>query len=256
MSKLKYQAKIIGHLISEMGISPIKTFNALRGFPSYCVELMKLLSIKQSFKVKIFPCLTDRYDSAGSFPLHYFYQDLWAARKVFENNPEHHIDIGSRIDGFIAHVLSFRQVEVLDIRKIDSPVVGMTFRQADLMKNEAIPSEICDSISCLHALEHFGLGRYGDPLDPEGHVKGLRSLTKLLKPGGTLLLSVPIGEERIEFNAHRIFNPSTILNLLRDKFILISFSYVNDDKILFEDIELSRVPEVNYGCGLFHFIKR
>jgi hypothetical protein len=35
------------------------------------------------------------------------------------------------------------------------------------------PDGYCDSLSCLHALEHFGLGRYGDPIDPRGHEKGI-----------------------------------------------------------------------------------
>ena len=124
------------------------------------------------------------------------------------------------------------------------------------MRTDTIPEGICDSISCLHALEHFGLGRYGDPLDPEGHLKGLRSLTKLLKPGGTLLLSVPIGDERIEFNAHRIFSPSTIYNLLYDNFTLVEFSYIDDTNNLVGNTEISKVLDINYGCGLFHFSKK
>ena len=131
ISQLKYQAKIFSHLITEIGFNLIKTIRNLRGFPICFIDLIRFSMSNCSSKVTIFPCLTDRYNSAGSFPLRYFYQDLWAARKVFENNPAHHIDIGSRIDGFVAHVLSFRQVEILDIQKIDFPAMGMTFRHAD-----------------------------------------------------------------------------------------------------------------------------
>ncbi len=95
----KNQLKVIYHLTSEMVFSPVKTYNSILGFLTYLRQFIGFaLNPRNSFKVKLFPCLDDRYDSAGSFPLHYFHQDLWAARKVFEINPEHHVDIGSRID--------------------------------------------------------------------------------------------------------------------------------------------------------------
>jgi hypothetical protein len=133
------------------------------------------------------------------------------ARWVREAAPQRHVDVGSRLDGFIGHLALFREVEVLDIRPMKEVVRGVTFHQVNVM--QALPERwvaATDSLSCLHTIEHFGLGRYGDPIDPEGHEGGLKQLKSMVRPGGRLYLSTPIGPQRIEFNAHRVFAPATM----------------------------------------------
>jgi SAM-dependent methyltransferase len=157
------------------------------------------------------PCLQDWGEEGGSINNEYFWQDLLVAQAVRLANPHHHVDVGSRLDGFVAHVASFRNLEVFDVRPLQREIPGVQFSQRDLMQR--VPEAYCDSLSCLHALEHFGLGRYGDPIDPLGHEKGIANLARLLQPGGTLYLSTPIGRERVIFNANRIFNPRRLLIL-------------------------------------------
>jgi hypothetical protein len=118
------------------------------------------------------------------------------------------VDVGSRIDGFVAHVALFRPIEVMDIRPARSFDPNVRFVQVDVSDPEKVPENYTDSLSCLHALEHFGLGRYGDPLLADGWKRGIQSFSRLLQPQGRLYLSVPIGRQRIEFNAHRIFGPT------------------------------------------------
>lgn len=101
----------------------------------------------------------------------YFYQDLYAAQKIFQANPEKHVDIGSRIDGFIAHVASFREVEMLDIRPLPEKIKNVHFTHGDLLDLESKYHNYADSISSLSVLEHFGLGRYGDTIDVDGSMK-------------------------------------------------------------------------------------
>ena len=121
------------------------------------------------------------YDSyAGGNKGHYFHQDLLVANFIFEKNPIKHVDVGSRIDGFVAHVASFRSIDVIDLRPLNNTHKNINFIQADMM-SENIDFEIsCDSLSCLHALEHFGLGRYDDPINPNGHLLGFNNLYKML----------------------------------------------------------------------------
>jgi SAM-dependent methyltransferase len=166
------------------------------------------------------PSLHDRDQEGGSTKGEYFLQDLFVARKIFSANPDKHLDVGSRIDGFVAHVASFRELEVVDVRPISSEIPGIEFVEADLsdansMSAFHLSDGYCDSVSCLHALEHFGLGRYGDPLDASGFKKGLKNLAKLLKPAGVLYLSTPVGKERVEFNANWVFHPDTIIQEAR-----------------------------------------
>ena len=207
-----------------------------------------------------YPCLEDRHQESGTATGHYFHQDLLIARRIFHNNPTRHIDIGSRIDGLVAHVASFRQVEVLDIRDLQSPGENIRFCQADLMDRDFAWVDYCDSISCLHALEHFGLGRYGDRIDYRGHLTGWQNIYKMLKAGGKLYFSVPIGEQRIEFNAHRVFSVPYLLKMIEKRYRIDAFSYVNDagDLVLNPDLTAHGVESnffCRYGCGIFELTK-
>lgn len=204
----------------------------------------------------IYPIISDFNQNAGVQSGHYFHQDLLVAQLIYEAKPNRHIDVGSRIDGFVAHVASFRKIEVLDIRSLPQSIhSNISFYQADLMDD--VEESITDSVSCLHALEHFGLGRYNDKIDPEGHIKGLQNLIKMLKPGGNLYLSFPIGtSDQVFFNAHRIFNPKTVLAWASAELTLERFDYVDDTGHLFLNIDLKDLSvEMQYGCGIYTFKK-
>lgn len=202
--------------------------------------------------------LNDYSDAAGTTKGHYFHQDLLVAGLIHEQNPVRHVDVGSRIDGFVAHVASYREIEVLDIRPLPSTAHrNIKFSVADLMVDSAIGTT--DSLSCLHAIEHFGLGRYGDPIDIYGHRKGISNLIRLLDKGGTLYLSVPIGAaDAVYFNAHRVFHPESILRFpeVQGQLYLSRFDYVDDDgELHLEKDPSNAVGHVDYGCGIYTFKK-
>ncbi|WAC20444.1 DUF268 domain-containing protein [Luteolibacter sp. SL250] len=208
----------------------------------------------------LFPILTERGDQSGATLDHYFQQDLRVARRIFELNPERHVDVGSRIDGFVTHVASFRPVEVFDIRPMDSTIHNVRFQQADLMKMDERFTDYTDSLSCLHAIEHFGLGRYGDPIDFDGFDKGLQNLSKMLKSGGRFHFATPMGPQRIEFNAHRVFSAEFLINYFSSMYRIDRFSYITDKGELIEDVPLdhSGFPEnfgCRYGCAIIELIK-
>jgi SAM-dependent methyltransferase len=208
-----------------------------------------------------YPCPADRLEEGGVASGHYFHQDLLVAGRIFERKPARHIDVGSRVDGFVAHVASFRKIEVLDLRPITKSVRNIIFHKFDLMDSAGQFEACCDSLSCLHTLEHIGLGRYGDRLMIDGHMKGFERLWSILKPGGILYLSVPIGPQRIDFNAHRVFAVQTILNMARDKYDLLNFSFVDDLGDLHENVDVSTEAveksfDCRYGCGIFEFRKK
>lgn len=252
-------------LIQQLGFNPRKTINSLRSVPYYIRNYNSLKSdlqrTGQPFRIESFyPALEDRFDTAGSTPLHYFFLDLHVAGLIHKNNPSHHVDIGSRLDGFVAHVASFRNIEVFDFRPLDVAIPNVTFTQADLTRPDFPFDEYCDSVSCLHAIEHFGLGRYGDPIDAEGHLKGFNNIYKLLKSGGRFYFATPIGNQRIEFDAHRVFSINYLLSLIDRKYDIVSFSYIDDENTYFPDHKLSHDDlETNlhcrYGCGIFELRK-
>jgi hypothetical protein len=202
-----------------------------------------------------YPCLYDRYENAGRLPRHYFHQDLWASRKVFASGAKVHYDIGSRVDGFIAQCLVFCKVVMIDVRPLGQQVAGLEFVQADAMDMRSIKTGAIGSISSLHAIEHFGLGRYGDPIDPEGHRRAIDELQRVAAPGGTIYFSVPVGRQRLEFNAHRVFDPRSIIGLFGGC-ELLEFSVVTDGNILVERADPADYTGSEYACGLYLFRKR
>jgi hypothetical protein len=213
---------------------------------------------------KSIPIYSDFKDSAGGGAGgHYFHQDLFFAREIYRANPIHHSDLGSRIDGFIAHLATFRAVNVFDIRSLDMDIQGVTFSQLDIMDTDRVASmPKIESLSCLHTAEHFGLGRYGDRINFDGWNIGLKNLTSLLVPGGRFYFSVPIGvEQRIEFNAHRIFNPKFMTERLMQDFDIVKTAAVRDDGNLdlsadFTSSEFHSNFDDHYGCGLWVLSKR
>jgi len=210
-----------------------------------------------------YPCLDDFEDSAGVAKGHYFHQDLYVAQCIHADQPDRHLDVGSRVDGFVAHVASYREIDIADIRPLTSNVRNIRFHQVDFMNIEQVRQMgTWPSVSCLHALEHFGLGRYGDPIDADGWLVGLKSLAEVVERNGLLYLSVPVGFQRIEFNAHRVFSVETMLRATEVWFNLCNFSYVNDEGNFFEveaktEREIhSHVGSMKYGCGIFTFRRK
>jgi Caenorhabditis protein of unknown function, DUF268 len=251
----------IGISLVSFGFDPRRTLSSVRFVAGYVADLLAWVrktnaAQRAQFPLRLLPTLSDKYAESGIASGHYFHQDLWAARHIHRHAPLRHVDVGSRIDGFVAHLLSFREVEVLDIRVLVSKVVGLSFRQANLMSNAPLTVEQSMSVSCLHALEHFGLGRYGDPLDVDGWRKGLRNLAGIVSPGGLLYIGVPISnQQRIEFNAQRIFAPETIVEAARDLGLtMIEFSYIDDEGNFIENSEPKAV-RCEFGCGCYVFAK-
>ncbi len=247
-----------------MGINLKVFFNFWKVFPSVCKDYRKLKKQKGKSADFIFGnsyiITNDKHTFSGTMSGHYFHQDLLVARRIYENNPKKHVDIGSRQSGFVAHVAVFREIEIFDIRPQENPVRNVVFKQADLTLLPPGMENYCDSISSLHAIEHFGLGRYNDPIDYWGHLKALDNIYKMLQIGGRFYFSTPIGRQRIEFNAHRVFNLSYLLALFKGKFVVEAFSYVDDKGNLHENVTLDEQYVMNnfnchYGCGIFELKK-
>ncbi len=166
------------------------------------------------------------------------------------------MDAGSRVDVFVSHVASFATIEYVDIRMLDCRVPNLRSRVGTI-NGLPYPSHSLPSISCLHVIEHVGLGRYGDPVNPDGWIDGLKELQRVLAPKGQLLLSTPCGRQRVEFNAHRIFQPTQIVAKL-DELDLIEFSFIPDNKATarIENHSVAIDGNVEYGCGLFRFCRK
>jgi hypothetical protein len=204
--------------------------------------------------IDIYPCLFDRTETT-SYDSHYTYLNTWAFRRILEENPDKHIDIGSQVS-FIATLSSILPVTFIDVRPIDINLSGLTAQKGSILKIPYSDQEIV-SLSSLHVIEHIGLGRYGDPLDPEGSKKAIAELARVIAPGGKLYIGVPIGKPKTCFNAHRVFNPIKIVDWFADYGLTMeNFSCVFDNGDYSENINPSVLMEADYACGMYQFTRK
>lgn len=199
----------------------------------------------------LYPCLSDKLKSTP-FDQHYVYHPAWAARILAKTRPAYHVDFSS-ILSFGSIVSAFIPVKFYDYRPAELTLSNWESGFADL-NNLPFESNSQPSISCMHTVEHIGLARYGDPLDPQGDLKAIDELKRIVMPGGDLLFVTPVGQSRIEFNAHRIYSYEQIVEYF-SPLQLKEFSLIPDAGGLLENADPALVKQQQYGCGCFWFKK-
>ena len=228
-------------------------------YPAYVRDMIrfkKMSGPNPRFKYSsLFPCLFDNTKKTGFDP-HYTYHPAWAARVVAEVKPSKHIDISSILH-FSTLVSAFVPVEFYDYRPAEVRLDNLDCKEGDLT-NLPFADNSVESLSCMHTIEHVGLGRYGDPIDPDGDKKAAKELARVVKQGGTFIYVAPLtGNPRIEFNAHRIYSYDQVLALF-PTLKLKEFSLVPDDfkkHGLIKNADKKTADLQTWGCGCFWFVK-
>lgn len=202
------------------------------------------------------PCLTDDVNHEG-WDFMYAMHCGWACRVLMETKPREHVDVGSLV--YFAAMASaiVPNFRYLDIRPIHLPLPGLSCEAGSLLNLPFADGSI-KSLSCLHVIEHVGLGRYGDPLDPLGDVTAAKELKRVLAPGGQLLLVTPINKTpRIQFNADRAYTFDMVLKLFPG-LVLKEFATINPKctRWMSHPARIRDVAPKDYpDCGCFLFTK-
>lgn len=235
---------------------PFKKFKQEKWF-SNCLEKFKSLDKSNRFTINekdFLKCIGDNTSYTGIDP-HYEYQQAWAARILAKTKPSKHIDISSKIS-FNTITSAFIPFEFYDYRPAQVYLDNLTCGQADLT-NLHFEDESIESLSCMHTVEHIGLGRYGDEINPDGDIKAINELKRVLKKGGNLIFVVPTGKPRIQYNAHRIYSYEMIMDYFKG-LKLVEFSLIPDNANetgMIKNATAQMVAEQQYGCGCFWFAK-
>lgn len=199
-----------------------------------------------------YPCLNDNTKTTPYDP-HYTYHPAWAARMIKRINPVFHVDISS-ILYYSCMLSTARPVFFCDYRPPHIKLSNLSIIQLDLchlpFKTNSIPS-----LSCMHTIEHIGLGRYGDTLHPLGDLRAIEECKRVLSKDGNFLFVVPIGKmAKIQYNAHRIYTYDMIINMF-SSFKLMDFSFITDQSEYIEKANKKDTLFSTYGCGCFWFHK-
>ncbi|MFA6074531.1 MAG: DUF268 domain-containing protein [Negativicutes bacterium] len=199
-------------------------------------------------------CFGDNVAKTG-FDGHYLYHTAWAARIIAEIKPLKHVDVSSCIS-FVANLSAFIPVDYYDYRPPQLYLSNLSIGQADLL-SLPFASNSLHSLSCMHVVEHIGLGRYGDVIDVDGADKAISELKRVVVSKGNLLMAVPIGKEKILFNAHRVFDfrkfVSKFIGFELKEFCLVPDDYL--EKGILSNSGQLECDRQKYGCGCFWFVK-
>lgn len=231
----------------------------LVNFIYYISDLSKFIKNNDGrFTIKmslLAPQLLDRTTVTKIEP-HYTYHPAWAARIIAKTKPKIHIDFSSFIQ-FSTLVSAFVPVKFYDYRPADIKLDNLETKKGDLLSMPFENGSIM-SLSCMHTVEHIGLGRYGDPIDPQGDLKAIKELIRVLAVGGTLLFVVPIGKSKIVFNAHRQYSYDQIMKYFSELH-LEEFSLIPDnarDIGMIKNATKEDSDKQNDSCGCFWFTKK
>lgn len=231
-----------------------KFLASIVGFFWYIRDLFKYMIQSKTWLINfdLYPILDEKTKITG-VDYQYLYQQLWVFNNVNKLKPKDHYDIGStyQMSGYLAGIT---KAHFLDIRPVKADIDNLELLEGNI-ENLPFEDNSLDSVSCLHVIEHIGLGRYGDKLNINGSEIACKELSRVVKPNGYLYLSTPIGRERICFNAHRVFNPKTILRYCKD-LELVQFDMVDDDGKLHKDIKIKDFSDKEYSLGMFKFQKK
>jgi hypothetical protein len=199
----------------------------------------------------IYPCLSDRVKNTP-IDHHYIYHPAWAARILAKTKPDLHVDFSSKLY-FSTMLSAFIPVKFYDYRPAELSLSNWQGGFADLC-NLNIENNTYASISCLHTIEHIGLGRYGDAIDTKGDIKAINELKRITQTNGDILFVTPVGLPRIEFNAHRIYSYEQVTTMF-EGCKLMEFTLLTDNYHFIENANPNLVQQQRYGCGCFWFKK-
>lgn len=233
---------------------PVKFYYGLTGYVWFVRDWIRYKQHAPKEKIagiNLFPILDEKV-SLTPFDAHYFYQEIWAMKQILKRRPDKHVDLASKYN-FAGYLSLFLPVEFVDLRPTTARLPQLKVIRANILHLPYKRNSLT-SLSSLHVIEHIGLGRYGDAVDPNGTKKAIKEMIRVVKPGGYIYLSLPIGEYRMCFNAHRIHTPEMIIKKFKGC-KLVEFSAIDDEGSLHEIVDWRKYGNLHYGCGLFVFRK-
>ena len=140
---------------------------------------------------------------------------------------------------------------ITDYNEVKYDSVRYKFWSIDTLQENIKSGFKFDCILSISSVEHDGLGRYGDPINPDADLETMNLLRSYLKPYGLMFLTVPVGSDSIIFNHHRIYGTHRLPKLLDKWLVVDSFGY--DDNLLTRNVKGGWIPIGDDRIPLFQW---
>ena len=198
--------------------------------PAFAQSTFEKFAQSDRYKNKI---IEDFIDQQGEHPSNWRdFETAFAADALqdYSTTNSRVLDVGSN-HLFIAGLCATRKVTTVDVRPRKITPNNEFVVVADA-KQIPLPDQSFDVVLSLNAIEHFGLGRYGDPIDIDADFHAAREWKRLLAGGGIMIVSTTISSlgDALAFNAHRIYSYQTIRALFSGLMPLRESVYSNRSK--------------------------
>jgi SAM-dependent methyltransferase len=136
------------------------------------------------------------------------------------------------------------EVWTIDVRKYEyEDIVNNLNCVVGDIRGTNFSTSFFDIVLTVSTIEHVGLGRYGDPVDMEGDRKAVEEIRRVMKDGGVLLMTVPLGKVSIK-KLHRVYDQESLMFLLRH-FKIESLEYFLRTDRFWTKSSLEQVKDVN-----------
>lgn len=217
----------------------------LMGWGHFWSRYFRYRRMAPSDEKPTFTSLMPRLLDRGDTPIEttYFFQDAWAFQKIVAAAPPRHVDVGSH-HKFVSLLAQVVPTTMVDIRALPVQLWNLEFKAGSIL-DLPFPDASVPSVSSLCVVEHVGLGRYGDPLDPHGTQKAIEELKRIVSADGDLYISLPLNDtSRVYFDAHRVFSEETALRMF-EPFEVLERRYIYEDTFGSE-------RRSAFGTGCYH----
>lgn len=243
---MKSIAYIAYSLIHEFNFN---IFSFFKNLLWYLGDLKNFVQTNDKAKIKLLmPSLKDKTANTNIEPI-YFYQDAWVAHKIFSSKPIKHVDVGSSVKT-MGLISQHTPISFVDIRPPDVHLQGLDFIKGTILHLPFRSGSVL-SLSSICVVEHIGLGRYGDDIDPYGSEKAVAELLRVLNNGGNLYITVPVDRHNATyFNSHRVFTRNYFLRMFSEC-TLVEEKYIYGRKVF-----PKYSKRKGFGTALFHFKKK
>jgi hypothetical protein len=141
---------------------------------------------------------------------------IMAGLQKIENLPGKSVAVIGSLDPWIECICMNNGIKDVTTVEYNPPVCTHPDLKIMSYNDFVVSDKKYDIIISYSSIEHSGLGRYGDPIDPNGDLKAMDQMVEKLNADGHMLLGIPIGKDSIVWNAHRVYGRKRLKLLLKD----------------------------------------